>query len=617
MMRVQHWVGFSLAVSMGMGLTLPESALAAEIQLSVPDFRLPDALGKHYTLSKQSTYKGVVLAFTGLGCPLSNLYTPRLESIAKSYRPKGFAFFAVNSNAKDEIADLAEMVKDFNMTLPLLKDTDHKIADALGVQRTNEVFLIDSNRTVRYHGAIDDQYGIGYQRGRAEHTYLIDALEQTLAGEDIAVKTSTAMGCLINRRLKPADDANVTYHQQVERIIQQNCQACHRAGQIGPFALMTFDDAKGHAQMIKEVVTDRRMPPWHANPEYGHFANDRSLAQEEIDTIVKWVDTGAPKGNPADAPPAVVFKDEWLIGEPDAVVEMPQPFDVPAEGVVDYQYFPTFTNFGEDKWVVAAEFKPGEPGVVHHVLTAVLTPKQAGGLIGGLGGENKNKRRRGGGDDDLSIEESVFVGNVPGQLPWTYPEGTGKFLPKGAIVLFQMHYTPDGRARRDRTKLGLIFAKEKPKYEVKTSAVQTSRIRIPPGKKDHRIGAKYRASKDLKILAFLPHMHLRGTSFRYSVTFPDGRQERLLDVPRYDFGWQIRYVLAEPLIVPKRSELFAMGTYDNSPDNPWNPDPTQEVRFGDQTDEEMMFGFFDYIELDDEAEADRQASAKADVPGRG
>jgi peroxiredoxin len=687
------------------GALAVQRTFAPDYDQPVPDFKLKDTEGKTHALSDYADRKAVVVAFTGLGCPLSNLYTPRIQSIADAFESKGVAFFVVNSNHQDSTEELAKARESFGLRVPLLKDERNSTADAFGVMRTNEVFVLDASRRIVYHGAIDDQYGIGYQRPKADNTYLRDALAQTLAGQSISTPRTQAFGCVVGRDLKAdGKPADVTYHNQVARIFQQNCQSCHREGQIGPFVLDTYKDAKGWAGMIKEVVSERRMPPWHADPKHGEFINDRSMSQAEIDTVVAWVDAGAPEGDIADSPKPVEFsKTEWLIGEPDAIFELTEAYEVPAEGTVDYQYFRVKTNFDDDKWISAGEIRPGAPGVVHHVLTFVRPP---GSYFGGRGGGDRHRRDRDGdgdggrsrrfrggdrdqgdrgrdGDDRearagrdskdgqegedrprfgrrgdgesstgrrLSGREGgssggllpsgvgrfagagkksareratggeglgFFISNVPGQMPHIFPEGSAKLLPKGWDIVFQMHYTPNGKTATDRTKLGVRFTEKPPTFAVKTSAAGQPFLRIPPNDANHIVGAKFPVKEDMKILAFLPHMHVRGKAFKYEVSFPDGRTETVLDVPKYDFGWQVRYVLANPLMVPKGSEIFCRAVFDNSSDNPWNPDPSQEVRWGDQTWEEMMIGFFDYVDLEPidqeafekEAKDDRKASA--------
>ncbi len=399
----------------------------------------------------------------------------------------------------------------------------------------------------------------------------------------------------------PPETSAPSYYEHVAPILQRRCQVCHRPGAIGPFSLLTYEDAAGNSAMIEEVVENRRMPPWHANPEVGpHFSNDRTLPAAERRTLLDWIAAGVPAGDPAAAPPPARFPDAsaWRIGVPDAVVQIPREVTVPATGVVDYQYFEVPTDFGEDKWVRAMEIKVTAPSVVHHVLVFVVYPDRRASprVQGGLQG--------------------YFASMLPGESVEPFPEGSGKWLPRGATLRFQIHYTPDGEERRDRPSLALKFAgkDERITRRVQTKALFEVRFAIPPGAKDHVVRAQYDFRQDALLTGLLPHMHLRGKSFRYLLRYPDGTSRALLDIPRYDFNWQNTYRLAEPLYVPKGSRMIGVASYDNSADNPANPDPARVVRFGEQTWDEMMIGYMDLL---DPTDADRAAWERAQEGGSG
>jgi hypothetical protein len=392
-----------------------------------------------------------------------------------------------------------------------------------------------------------------------------------------------------------ADDAP-TWYRDVQPIFQEHCEVCHREGDIGPFALDDGEDAAGWAPMIEEVVTDRRMPPWFADPEVGHFKNARGLSEAERATILAWARGGAPAGDPAHAPAPKEWPVGWRIGEPDVVVSMPEPYEVPATGVVDYQYYDVPTDFGEEKWVTAAEFRMGAPEVVHHVLVFVKYP------------DGSERQVRGG-------LEGYFFGGLPGETTMILPPGMGKRLPKGATLRFQLHYTPNGEAQSDRTELALVFAKpgETITREVETHALFNSRFEIPPRVKGHTIRARYRFDQDRIVFGLRPHMHLRGESFRYLLLYPNGENRELLRIPRYDFNWQFDYLFEEPLLVPAGSTMLGVATYDNSADNPANPDPGKAVAFGEQTFDEMMIGYIhNYL-----ATAEERAAWDVANPGKG
>ncbi len=333
--------------------------------------------------------------------------------------------------------------------------------------------------------------------------------------------------------------------------------------------------------MIREVVDERRMPPWHADPRYGHFKNDRSLTPQERATLLAWVDQDSPLGDPAAIPAARVFPEGWMIGTPDAVFEIPEPQVVPAQGTVEYVHVRVPTLFKEDVWVQAAEARPGDRSVVHHIIVYVDDHKLSGG--GGPGGR-------------LGRPDAHLCGYAPGDNPSVYPEGSAKKVAAGSDLLFQIHYTPTGTRKTDRSKVGLIFSKTPVEHRAYTLGIAQPRFQIPPGADNHPVASSFTFPKDVHLLSFMPHMHLRGKDFRYEVTYPDGRKDVLLSVPAFDFGWQSYYTLAEPLAIPKGTKIDCYAHFDNSSRNPANPDPTKAVRWGEQTWEEMMIGYIDYVD---------------------
>ena len=386
-----------------------------------------------------------------------------------------------------------------------------------------------------------------------------------LAGFVVAVMSVEARG-------------EVTWHNRVSRIVQSKCQECHRAGETAPFELRTYSDFKSRLKTIRRVVEKGVMPPWFAEGPMGHWENDRRLTDEEKTDLMKWMDAGAPEGDSKDAPPPVQWAQGWRIGKPDVIIESPKSYKIPAEGVLPYKDVLVRTNLQEDVWVQAVEVRPSAPQVVHHVLVFAVYPighprfAEQPDYRGGLGG--------------------YFAGMVPGQWVSVFPQGTAKFLPKGASLVFQIHYTPNGKATEDRPKIGLVLARGKPKHEVMTKAAANGRFEIPPGAPNHEVTATYRFRVPARITSFMPHSHVRGKAYKYELIKPDGSSEVVLDVPRYDFNWQFEYRLSKPLDVAAGSRLKVTAWYDNSPENPSNPDPKQRVRFGNQTWDEMMIGYF-------------------------
>lgn len=509
--------------------------------------------------------KLLVLACTAADCPISKLYLPKILRMSKQF--PGVAWAMIGCNGTDKLD---------GVELPFVK------AGALKPHRTTEVFVIDSANVLRYRGAIDDQYGIGYERDKADKNYLVDAIEAILAGKTVPVLATEAPGCAVEGESKPLAGAKATYHKDVAPLLQRACQECHRPGEIGPFSLLRYEQARAAAKRMKEVVTQRRMPPWHANPEHGKWENDRRLSDQEIATIRSWIDAGCPEGDKAEAPAERTWSEGWVIGKPDLILKCPNPIDVPAEGTIPYKYVRVKVPIAEDQWVQAAEVRPGERSVVHHILIFVEYPRE---------------RRSEQPPIDGGLFNGYFAVMVPGERPVQYPDGMGKLLPKGSHIIFQIHYTANGKPAKDQSQVGFIFSKAPVKHEVVTRGIVDRRIKIPPGADHHKEEAQFTFHGDAKILSFLPHLHLRGKSFRYTAIHPDGTEEILLDVPAYDFRWQNIYRCAEPKFVKDGTKIKAVAYYDNSKANPANPDPNATVTWGEQSWDEMLIGYVDFIRV--------------------
>jgi peroxiredoxin len=542
----------------------------------VADFSLKDQHGKAVSLSAFKDKKAIVVVFLGTECPINNAFLPRLASLHREYGPKQVQFLAINSNRQDTAKVVAEHARKYAIPFPVLKDQRNVIADRFGARRTPEAFILDGGCKIRYQGRIDDQFGIGYKRAKPTRRDLAIALDEILAGKSVSKPATPVAGCRISRVIPAKKDGTVTFTKHVARILQKNCQECHRPGQIGPMALLTNDQAVNWAQTIREVVQDGRMPPWDADPRYGKFSNDRRLSAADKKTLLAWIDQGTPRGDARDMPAARKFSSEWRIGKPDLVLTMPKAYEVPAEMPpygIPYQHFTVETNFKEDRWVELAEARPGAPGVVHHIVVFVQPP-----------------RTRFIKDNPANI---TLCGTAPGDMPMILPPGTAKKIPRGATLVFQMHYTPNGRAQKDRSSIGLIFAKKPPRREVLAVPVFNAIFRIPPGKDNFKVESWYTFRKDGQIIGFMPHMHVRGKDFLYEAIYPAGKKEILLSVPRFNFNWQSIYRPLKPLEMPKGTKLHCIAHFDNSDKNPNNPDPTKAVYWGDQTWEEMMIGWTD------------------------
>ncbi len=520
--------------------------------------------------------RAVVLAFVATECPLANLYTPRLIELAERYRARGVLFLAVYPNAHDTLDLVAAHAYDRDIPFPVLKDFHQGLADTLGVERTPHVVVLDGEFVVRYHGRIDDQYAVSSRRHKPTRRDLAEALQEVLASSEVSVPETKADGCLLDRAAETPKIAGVTYAKEVAPILQKRCQACHRPGQIGPFSLVTHADAVERSSMLKEVITQRRMPPWHADARYGKFSNDRHMSQQEIDTVVSWIDAGMPQGDAGELPKPTEWHEGWNIGKPDMVFSMSEEFEVPADGVIPYKFFPIKTNFEEDRWVKAAELKAGEPSVVHHLVVYMRVPGQKG-LVAADG------------------TASVLTAWAPGVPPLVCPPDTALRIPKGTQLTFQLHYTPIGKPVKDRSSIGIVFAKQPPKREIELNFFAKRSIRIPPHTPHHREENSFTFPEDARLLSLLPHMHYRGKDFRYEAIYPDGRHEIILSVPRWDFNWQTVYKFAEPLHMPKGTKIHVTAHWDNSRNNPHNPDPSAELRYGPQSWHEMMLGLMTYV----------------------
>ncbi len=377
--------------------------------------------------------------------------------------------------------------------------------------------------------------------------------------------------------------ASVTFHQDVEPILQRRCQSCHRPGEIGPMPLLTYQQARPWAKAMRQAVELKKMPPWFASGG-GPFHNNPSLTAQEIKTIAAWAEGGAPRGPAREAPQPVHWTDGWNIRSPDLVVAAQRPFAVPASGTVDYQFVILPLRTMEDHWVTAAEIRPGARSAVHHIVAYIREPGSPW-----LKDAPRNQAFRAQG----VTTSDILAIYTPGQAPFQAPEGMAKRLPAGSELVLQFHYTPNGTAEMDQTSVGMVFSSKAPTRRVLTLQIGNAEFHIPPGDPNYRVSAGGTLPNDALLLSMFPHMHLRGKAFEYEITAEGGRAETLLRVQPYSFQWQLNYLLEQPRLLRKGTHLRFTGWFDNSPSNPFNPDPLKEVRYGEQSWEEMMIGFFD------------------------
>lgn len=589
------------------GMNGAVAARAAELTAvgrAIEDFALPGCCGETAGLADYAEHELVVVAFLGAECPLARLYAPRLQQLCDEFAPRGVAFIGIDSNEQDTPEKMAEFARQYGVKFPLLKDADQAVADRFGVERNPMVFVLDRQRVVRYQGRVDDQYGLGsssgYARPEVKRRDLATALDELLAGGEVSVTTTHVTGCLIGRRPRVEPQGEITFARHIAPLLDNHCVSCHRPGEIGPFSLTEFDDVVAWADMVREVVADGRMPPWTADSEPGHFRNDPRLSEEQKQWLFTWVDNGCPLGDLAERPEPPSYTDGWQIDEPDEVVLLPTPTTVPAEGVLPYRYALVDPGWKEDRWIQQAEARPDNRAVVHHILVFLIPPSSNWLQPQGEGGPGG------------------LTSFVPGSPPVVYPPGAATFVPAGSRLFFEIHYTPSGTEQRDQSYVGIKFAdpgsvKRRAFYE----GAENRQFEIPAYADDHELESRHEFKEDQLLLAMAPHMHLRGKAFRFEAHYPDGTQELLLDVPRFDFNWQLRYELAQPKRLPAGTTLVCKGRYDNSESNLANPDPSATLRFGWQTWDEMMTGFFLTMSAEDDVAVEIDGSAANDAPAAG
>ena len=546
----------------------------------VDDFRLNDQSGQSHELYYLSDMKAVVLLAAGNGCAASRAAAKALSAMRERYQPQGVEFLAIDSNLKDTPDSIAKELKADGTGLPVLTDELQLIGESLGLARNGEVLIINpQNWKVIYRGAAE--------KG-ASH-YVAAALDAALAGGPVKVAQSDAAGCniVMPERERRSAHAKISYEKTIAPMLSAHCVACHREGGIAPWQMSSYDMVRGFSPMIREVVRTKRMPPWHADPHYGVFSNDRSLTAEETKTLVHWIEAGSPRGGGND-PLTEVKKDwpVWALGTPDLVVNLPK-FDVPATGVIPYQMWTVDNPLDHDVWVRAVDFLPGARSNLHHIIATI-------------GGEMAPGEKRDSTDGSLADY-------VPGSEPLQIPPESGILLKKGAKFGFQAHYTVNGKPVTDVTQMGLYFMDKPPQYRYRAAIMANPRIKIPANTKAYTNDAVYKFDREVLVYSLHPHAHFRGAAAEFVAQYPDGHEEVLLNVPRYEFNWQTTYELKTPIVLPAGTAVKYSMTYDNSTQNKANPDPNRVVPWGQQTWDEMLFGVIRFRYLTQDANPTRTA----------
>ncbi len=547
----------------------------APIGAKVGDLSFKDIRYLSRSLSDFPKAKAFVLVFTNTSCPVARRYFPTLRRLDKDYRDRGVQFLAVNAGEEDTITAMAAQAVEYEVEFPFVKDAPCKCVAALGVRRTPEVVVLDADRRLRYRGRIDDQYRPGGGRAEPTRNDLKEVLDDVLAGRDVAVPETPVDGCLITLPEARKPETPPTYIEQVGPILRKHCAECHRPNTTAPFSLTNYESARTKAKMIAEVVTEGRMPPWFAAPGHGEFSNKRGLSADERETVLDWVASGSPRGK-GDEPPAPAGDDgKWRIGEPDLTLTT-EVFELPADGDVPYKYAILPHVFLQETWVQGLQILPENPAVVHHCNMAFAS----------LG--------------DGFSEDNFLTGFVPGGEPMNLDDGTACRIPAGSVLGLQIHFVTTGKPEKCRISVGLRYPRTAVQKRLRFALLEETRIAIPGGAPAFPITAGDTLDEDAIGVGLFTHMHLRGKAMTFTAKPPDADAETLLMVPNYSFQWQMAYHLPPGKVRwPKGTRLECTALYDNSPFNPYNPDPNKTVRYGPQTWQEMMNGFVFYVAADE------------------
>jgi mono/diheme cytochrome c family protein len=576
-MRFGTHIGL-IAASIALGATA--HAVTRNVGDPVDNFRLLDHRGESHELYYLSDMKAVVLMVQDTHCGAAMKSVATFDALRDRYRSQGVAMLMLDSSLDDAREKGAISWQKVGAKSPVLLDSLQLIGESLEANRAGEVLIVDpKDWTLRYRGSLEDA------------TAALDAMLNRVSPP--RAKTSfhsckVSMPELSEQRAH----AKISYATTIAPMLSDHCVTCHRKGGIGPWQMTSYDMVKGFAPMIREVVRTQRMPPWHADPHYGVFRNNRALTDNDVKALVHWVEAGAPRGQ-GDDPLAALNKSwpEWAMGEPDLILEIPA-FNVPATGAIPYQTPRVKNSLGRDAWLRAVDFAPSNRTLVHHILGFTST-----GGAQGLRLQNTEGTR-----------SSIGV-YVPGDVPHPLPSETGVFIGKDSDYIFQIHYTANGKAATEVTHVGLYFSKEPPKFPLRNMVLMDPRLKIPPNEKSYTASVSRTLERDALLYTLMPHSHVRGVGAKYVARYPDGREEILLSVPRYDFNWQTTYELTTPKLLPKGTSLTYYSTYDNSTQNKSNPDPNIEVHWGEQTWEEMIYGDIRFRFVDETVDEGNRTSA--------
>ncbi len=588
-----------LGFAAGSALGAEDARTAAKLGNKIDNLTFKQLSGGTIDLPRLKGARATVVVFLSFECPVSNSYAQPLADLAQAYRAQGVVLVGICTNAELDAGQVAKQVQDFRLPFPVFQDDRHRAAEAFGAAVTPETFLLDAELVLRYRGRIDNGYAARLRKNQQITRHdLRQALDQLLAGKPVSEPVTEAVGCPIRHAsTAKSSPATVTFHRDVLPILQNRCQVCHRPGEVGPFALLTYKQAVNWAADIKEYTQNRQMPPW--KPVAGvAFHNQRRLSDAEIATLAAWVDGGTPAGDPQDAPPPRQFPAGWQLGQPDLILTVDDDFQVGPSGQDLFRCFVLPTNLTEDKFVSAVEVRPGNARIVHHTLLYIDTTGQGRKLEqqAKARAKKENQLDRGPGYSVAMgvgfLPQGGLGGWAPGQMARYLPEGTGHYLPKGSDVILQVHYHRDGRLEKDRTSIGLYFAQKPVKTRFQTLALPGRFASIPAENDHYRVQGSIWVDQDCTLHTVMPHMHMLGREIKVTITPPEGPGQTLVAIDDWNYNWQETYLLKEPLAVKAGTRFDVEAYYDNSSKNPNNPNsPPKRVFFGQQTTDEMCFVF--------------------------
>jgi mono/diheme cytochrome c family protein len=551
---------------------------AARIGESVRDLTFKDIRFAAHGLDDLAPKRPLTLVFINLSCPVARRSMPALNELAAGALGKQATIAVVDVGWRERVTETAAYGLELGLKVPILKDLSGAAARRLGVTRVPTAIVLDGDRRFRYRGRIDDRDRAGGARTRTGRSDLASALEEVLAGTPVSVPETAVDGCPLELTPPEVDRQRSTWSDGIGALVHRHCFDCHRAGGEAPFELASLDDVRKRRSAVLETIAEGRMPPWHAAPDRHGFTNDRTIPPVEREAMLAWLDRGTPAGDLAAAPkPPSVTPATWRIGKPDLILTAPIEHRLPASGLVEYHYLVFPTVFFADTWLDGIEILPDNPAVVHHANLAWIN----------LGGKYSG--------------ENFITGRVPGGVPMTLKDGVAYKLPAGSLLALQIHYVTTGKPERCRLQVGLRYARERVRKQLHVTILNNNRFAIPPGEPAHRISSTRTLPADSILVGAFSHMHLRGRDMSFEAILPDGRRDRLLTIPNYSYDWQAAYRWDKgDRRVPAGTKIECVAHFDNSTLNPFNPDPSATVRYGDQTHEEMKFGFLFHLREDEE-----------------